>query len=256
MDAVRMAGDVIRGVTVLHAQDLVHRDLKPANILRDRQRGIAKITDFGSIAELDEAGVSVRTSKRSALYIPPEGWADPPQHERTSDLYQIGMVLHELVNGPLPYGADAHLDAEASRRIRALGGNRLVDVDPFEATSIVNAAIARRACKRKLLSLVASQPYMPDALTRLIRKATAPAVRDRFASSTDFLAALERIEAPNWRQVDGVFCAQAWRGYDWIIAKEKGAFVAQRRKSADYRRWKTAADSTTLFSAILELPSR
>jgi serine/threonine protein kinase len=256
MDAVRAAGDVVRGVTELHTRNLVHRDLKPANILFDRQRATAKIADFGSIAELDEAGVSVRTSKRSALYIPPEGWLDPAQHGRASDLYQIGMVLHEIVNGPLPYAAEDQLDSEALRRIRALGGSRLTDIHPVDATFVVNAAIARRARTRKLLPLVAAQPYMPEALSRVIRKATAPMIKDRYASSTDFLAALERVDAPNWRCVDDVFSAENWRGCDWIVAKERGAFIAQRRKSADYRSWKSAEDPTTLFNAILELPSR
>lgn len=256
MDAVRIARDVVRGVTELHTRNLVHRDLKPANILLDRARMIAKIGDFGSIAELDASGVSVRTSKRSALYIPPEGWLTPPRHGRSSDLYQIGMVLDELVNGPLPYAPVDQLDAEAVRRIRALGGVGLRDIDPVEATFVVNAAIERRARKRKLLSLRASRPYVPDALSRVIRKATAPDADDRFASSTDFLVALERIDAPNWHCVGEVFSADNWRRCDWIISKDKGMFVVQRRKSADYRYWMRAEDIAVAFNAVLDVAPR
>jgi serine/threonine protein kinase len=256
MDAVRIARDVVRGVTELHTRNLVHRDLKPANILLDRARMIAKIGDFGSIAELDSHGVSVRTSKRSALYIPPEGWLIPPEHGRASDLYQIGMVLHELVNGPLPYAPADQLDADAVCRIRSLGGNALTDIDPVESTRVVNAAIERRSRKRKLLSLVAPQPYVPDAVIRLIRKATSPAVSGRFASSIDFLAALERIESPNWYRIGDAFAAENWRGCDWMVARVKGEFVAERRKSADYRFWLRASDPATIFNAILDVSRR
>jgi serine/threonine protein kinase len=253
MDAVRIARDVVRGVAELHARNLVHRDLKPANILLDKARTIAKIGDFGSIAELDENGVSVRTSKRSALYIPPEGWLSPAQHGRASDLYQVGVVLHELVNGPLPYASHDQLDAEALRQIRTLGGERLTDMDPVEATFIVNAAIERRSRKRTLLSLVPSQPYVPNALTRLIRKATAPKVDNRFQSSTDFLSALERIEAPNWRREGEGFSAEGWRGCSWTVTQEKEQFIVQRKKSADYRYWKRSHNLAVVFDAILEV---
>jgi serine/threonine protein kinase len=116
MDAVRVTKGIIRGTAELHARNLVHRDLKPANIMLDTERCAPKIGDFGSIAELDENGVSTRTSKRSALYTPPECWDASPRHSRASDLYQIGMVLHELVNGPLPYTAASERRAAASLR--------------------------------------------------------------------------------------------------------------------------------------------
>jgi serine/threonine protein kinase len=253
MDAVRVTKGVIRGTAELHARNLVHRDLKPANIMLDTQQCAPKIGDFGSIAELDEDGVSVRTSKRSALYIPPECWQVPPRHGRASDLYQIGMVLHELVNRPLPYTAEAQLDAEAHRRIEKAGGSKLSDLDGFDATQIVNGAIERRARQKKLLSLAPFQPYVPDALVRVIGKATAPKVASRFQSSTDFLAALEKIDAPNWRREGEMFTASSWRGCAWRVFERHGEWVAERRKTADYRAWRAAGDPAILFDAILDV---
>jgi len=253
MDAVRVTKGIIRGTAELHARNLVHRDLKPANIMLDMQQCAPKIGDFGSIAELDEAGVSVRTSKRSALYTPPECWQVPPRHSRASDLYQIGMVLHELVNGPLPYTAEAQLDAEAHRRIRKAGGGKLSDLDAFDATQIVNEAIERRARQKKLLPLAPLMPYVPDALVRVVAKATAPKVASRFQSSTDFLAALEKIDAPNWRREGDTFIASSWRGRAWRLFQQHGEWTAERRKTADYRMWRVAGDSAILFNAILDV---
>ncbi|HEX8153317.1 MAG TPA: serine/threonine-protein kinase [Thermoanaerobaculia bacterium] len=253
MDAVRVTKGIIRGTAELHARNLVHRDLKPANIMLDAQQMTPKIGDFGSIAELNEDGLSVRTSRRSALYIPPECWEVPPRHGRSSDLYQIGMVLHELVNGPLPSTAEAQLDAEAHRRIRKAGGSKLADLDAFAATQIVDNAIERRARQRKLLTMVNWQPYIPNALVRVIGKATAPKVTSRFSSSIDFLAALEKFEAPNWRREGAVFTASNWRGCEWRVSEQRGGWLAERRKTADYRAWRTAEDSTVLFDAILDV---
>jgi len=253
MDAVRVTKGIIRGTAELHARNLVHRDLKPANIMLDTQQCVPKIGDFGSIAELDEDGASVRTSKRTALCIPPEGWQVPPRHVRASDHYQNGLVLHELVNGPLPYTAEAQLDAEAHRQIAKEGGSKLSDLDRFDATQIVNAAIERRARQKKLLTLAPSQPYLPDALIRVIGKATAPKVASRFQSSTDFLAALEKIDAPSWRREGDMFTASGWRGCAWRVFERQGEWVAERRKTADYRAWRVAGDPAILFDAIFEV---
>jgi serine/threonine protein kinase len=255
MDALRVTKGVIRGTAELHARNLVHRDLKPSNIMLDAQQTTPKIGDFGSIAELDQDGFSTRTSKHSALYIPPECWEVPPRHARASDLYQIGMVLHELVNGPLPSTAEAQLDAEAVRLIQKADGSKLSDLHDFDATQIINGAIERRARRRKLLSMVPLQRYVPDAVVRVINKATAPNLASRFASCTDFLAALEKIEAPNWRREGSVFSVLSWRGCDWRVSKRRDEWVAERRKTADYRAWRVAGDPDVLFRAILDIPT-
>ncbi|MEM7351246.1 MAG: serine/threonine-protein kinase [Acidobacteriota bacterium] len=95
-----LAQQLASGLAAAHARGVLHRDLKPANIMIDG-RGQARITDFGisSPTELDQP---VET-KLSAIAGTPAYMA-PEQLTRgevsvQSDLYSLGLVLHEMATG-------------------------------------------------------------------------------------------------------------------------------------------------------------
>lgn len=251
MDAIQVAVGILHGVAQLHAADLVHRDIKPANVLLARQghRFIPKLGDFGSVAKLSSQNATVSASRHSALYVPPEGWGEPSQYGTRSDLYQVGMVLHELVNGALPYEAASHLDREAFLELKQRGAVSLKDLDDFEACKLVERAIARRASRGKLLELGLQQPYEPRALRHVIRKATAPSADDRYQTASEFIGALGALSFPNWRPLNGgnAFEALAWNARDWRIetagaVSGEGAFVIRRSPlgTQNFRRWAVA----------------
>lgn len=254
MDALKITTGILHGVAHLHARELVHRDLKPANVLMDPADFWPKIGDFGSVAQLNENGSTSRKSQHSALYIPPEGWKTPAEYAKPSDLYQVGVTAYELINGPLPYDYDSHLDKEALRDLARLGATCIQEIDdPVERDGIVNRAIFRRASRRKLLGLTPHREYVPDAVTRILRKATSPNAADRYQTASDFIAAIEHLDFPNWHVRGDEFHATNWRGADWIVREEKsGEFVALRRISGGYRSWKTASSARLLIDSINE----
>ena len=91
-----------------HSQGLVHRDVKPANILF-RANGSAVLSDFGIAKSLDDrtqftqAGLAIGTPS----YMSPEQ-ARGLEIDGRADLYALGVVLHEILVGSLPYsGTDA-----------------------------------------------------------------------------------------------------------------------------------------------------
>jgi serine/threonine protein kinase len=246
MDAIATTIGILHGVAQLHAACLVHRDIKPANVLLARRGNIyvPKLGDFGSVARLSSPNATVTASRHSALYVPPEGWIQECAYGTRSDLYQVGMVLHELANGPLPYDFAAHLDREARAELKGMGLLRLSDLDQCDACLLVNRAISRRASNSKLLSLRPSQPYEPRALSRIIRKATAPSIEDRYQTASEFIGALEALSFPNWEPAD-VDCIEArgWRNWDWRIEPNGGDVVVIRRArkdSGNYRKWDSA----------------
>jgi serine/threonine protein kinase len=78
---------------------IIHRDIKPANILIDTRTSRPLLTDFGialarEVAKDRQGGYTAGTIN----YLPPELVQDRPVDER-SDIYQVGLVLYELLSG-------------------------------------------------------------------------------------------------------------------------------------------------------------
>jgi serine/threonine-protein kinase len=97
--AVAIARDLGAGLAAAHDKGVIHRDLKPANVMIDG-KGSARIADFG-IAAL--AG-TVETAEFAGTpaYLAPE-LLDGAAATVQSDLYALGLVLHEACTGQRLY---------------------------------------------------------------------------------------------------------------------------------------------------------
>jgi WD40 repeat protein len=92
-----------------HEHGVVHRDLKPANILVDGA-GQPHVLDFGIARALD-AVVRLTTQHLGAgeilgtlAYMSPEqASGETDAIDERSDVYSLGVILHELLAGELPY---------------------------------------------------------------------------------------------------------------------------------------------------------
>jgi hypothetical protein len=89
---------------------VIHRDLKPANLLIARHgddEDFVKVLDFGLVKDLEDdeeatqAGVFMGTPK----YMSPEQIRGEDVDSR-SDIYALGVLMHELLTGSVPFDGD------------------------------------------------------------------------------------------------------------------------------------------------------
>jgi serine/threonine-protein kinase len=91
------ARGVCRGVAAIHDAGVIHRDIKPGNLLRMTDGRIA-VADFGLAVAADE---TASMTGGTPNYLPPEvTFGD--RHDARSDLWQLGVVLHEIILGRRP----------------------------------------------------------------------------------------------------------------------------------------------------------
>jgi len=102
-DAARIALGVARGLSFAHERGIIHRDIKPQNILITGE-GTPKISDWGMSKVMGISRMPTVTGF-SLGYAAPEQ-IDPGIFGNTdprTDLYQLGVVLYELVTGNVPF---------------------------------------------------------------------------------------------------------------------------------------------------------
>ncbi len=94
---------VLDGIEAIHELDIVHRDIKPENILMDGTK--PKIADFGLARSTRLKPVTQSMDvKGTAHYMSPEHFFDFRKADQRADIYSLGKILFEAINGKLGEG--------------------------------------------------------------------------------------------------------------------------------------------------------
>jgi eukaryotic-like serine/threonine-protein kinase len=192
--AISITRGIVSGIGALHASPnyLLHRDIKPANILMTENMDPV-IADFGSIKRIPNNSTCVNGSKHSALYRPPESYEDDV-YFCSSDIYQAGLIMYQLLGGALPYDTMHYMNKKEMAKHATL-------TNGFEKSKYEDEVIYLRAKTGKLID-VTSLPYYTDKrLISIIRKATHPRHELRYQNTADFLLALHKLRTfTNWEK--------------------------------------------------------
>jgi serine/threonine protein kinase len=97
-DSVRIVSGILAGLDYLHRSGVTHRDLKPENVLM--QHGVPRLTDFG-LARVLKAQAHTETVSGTPRYMAPEAFSG--SYSEATDLWAVGVMLHELLGGAHPF---------------------------------------------------------------------------------------------------------------------------------------------------------
>ncbi|MET8045755.1 serine/threonine-protein kinase [Micromonospora sp. NPDC005215] len=111
-EAVQVGAQVADALAAAHRLGIVHRDITPANVMMTGS-GV-KVLDFGIATRIgapdeDEDGGTFGTP----AYVAPERLDGAPAQPST-DVYSLGVLLHEALTGRVPYPAETWEELSAA----------------------------------------------------------------------------------------------------------------------------------------------
>lgn len=161
-----LALQLVDAITTAHAKGITHRDLKPANVMigndgrvRVLDFGLAKTTPLVSAADgatfvpdaaITGEGVIVGT----VAYMSPEQAEGKPVDQR-SDIFSIGVLLHQMLTGKQPFTGDTPVGVLSS----------IIRDEPISVSEI--------------------RPQLPRHLGRILRRALEKDPARRYQSTLD-----------------------------------------------------------------------
>ena len=146
-----------------HRQGVLHRDVKPSNVLLANDGNIY-LADYGlaRIAQSTDASLTTDQVIGTPQYMSPEQATGSDGLDGRTDIYSFGVMLYEMVTGRVPFNADT----------------------PF--------AIIHDHIYTPLPLPRSVNPNVSEAVERVLLKALAKNMNDRFGTMAEFVTAYEQ----------------------------------------------------------------
>ena len=166
---------VAEALSEAHSRGVIHRDIKPQNVIVT-PRGQVKVLDFGlarmtqterpsdpdakTETQLTEEGYIVGT----VAYMSPEQLRGAPVDTR-SDIFSLGVLLYECAAGSPPFTGNSKIEISS----------KVLQVEPRKPSEL--------------------NPLIPPLLERIILKAMAKDLTDRYQTIDELLRELKDVHA-------------------------------------------------------------
>lgn len=160
--------EILDAFAYAHSKGIVHRDIKPANIII-QDDGHIKIMDFGIAQIVSEANVTdSKAIMGTPAYMSPEQIYGKDIDAR-SDIYSIGVLIHNMLTGRAPY----------------------------DSTLLTAQEIKRRVVKDNMPRMAETYPYISDRIQAVVDKATQKVPEARYQSCLEMKSAVKKAIAPD-----------------------------------------------------------
>jgi eukaryotic-like serine/threonine-protein kinase len=196
-ERLRLFLTVGRAVQYAHQNLVVHRDLKPSNIMVTAD-GTVKLLDFGIAKLLDASLDDVHTQTGLRLMTPE--YASPEQVQgkavtTASDVYQLGVLLYELLVGQRPYELHKRSPSEVERVIltqEPLPPSAMATTQRNGVAKVIPGPAADRHIRRGNGYVRRLRSRLRGDLDTIVLMALRKEPERRYASAADLVDDIER----------------------------------------------------------------
>jgi eukaryotic-like serine/threonine-protein kinase len=234
-DKLNVIHGILNGLTKLHSEDIsiVHRDLKPKNILIYDETKQPLISDFGSVKFFDINTGSVTGSKTTLVYTSKEVF-DENKYTKQSDLYQVGIILFQILGGYFP---STYVDWLTDNQ-----KNKLLNIKGYyEQTIYIEKVIQKLVTKNTLLRFDSLPQYIGKSIVQVIQKATHPNLNIRYSNTGVFLSDLFKVQKrlTNWNFDGEIYYATTYTGSQFRVVHDKKGYSTEKCGNGGWRRSKS-----------------
>jgi tetratricopeptide (TPR) repeat protein len=162
---LRIAQQLLSGLSHAHAQGIVHRDLKPENLILSGDTALdehLRILDFGLAKLRDGPAMTAGLAVGTPSYMSPEQSGGEGAIDARTDLYTVGVVLFEVLAGRKPFPSENV--GEVIMMHRDAPPPRLRDAAPAAGYSEALEAVLDRALSKLAADRFQSAAEMAAAL--------------------------------------------------------------------------------------------
>lgn len=166
--AYPMMCEILDAFSYAHKHGIVHRDIKPSNIFINSE-GHIKVMDFGIAQILSDVGAGgAGPVMGTPEYMSPEQVYGHTIDQR-SDIYSLGVLLHQMLTGRAPY----------------------------DATTLSELEIKRRVINDNLPRMKEYYPYVSEGMQKVVDKATSKSADNRYSSCDEMKKAIKQVVDPD-----------------------------------------------------------